>query len=108
MSDKKPRKSLEDALAKKFVYGSQDNQESQPTQPGSEPLAAPPSKEPQPKNKSLMDELQAPAKEPITRFTVDMPESMHRDLSLLAAKTGRKKVDLVRLAITKLLEDAKE
>ncbi len=107
--NKKPRKSLEDALAKEFVYGNQDSQElEQSTQPDSEPPAAPPSREPQPKNKSLMDELQAPAKEPTTRFTVDMPESMHRDLSLLAAKTGRKKVDLVRLAIAKLLEDAKE
>jgi predicted DNA-binding protein len=30
-----------------------------------------------------------------------MPESVHRPLSMLAAKTGRKKVDIVRM----LLED---
>jgi predicted DNA-binding protein len=32
---------------------------------------------------------------------MDMPESVHRKLSMLAAKTGRKKVDIVRM----LLED---
>jgi predicted DNA-binding protein len=32
---------------------------------------------------------------------VDIPESVHRKLSMLAAKTGRKKVDIVRM----LLED---
>ncbi len=32
---------------------------------------------------------------------MDMPESVHRKLSMLAARTGRKKVDIVRM----LLED---
>jgi hypothetical protein len=40
-----------------------------------------------------MSKLQAPDKEPTVRFTVDMSESLHRKLSVLAAKTGRKKVD---------------
>ena len=35
---------------------------------------------------------------------MDMPESVHRKLSVLAAKTGRKKVDIVRM----LLEDGLE
>jgi hypothetical protein len=40
-----------------------------------------------------MSKLQAPDKEPTVRFTVDMSEFLHRKLSMLAAKTGRKKVD---------------
>jgi predicted DNA-binding protein len=34
-------------------------------------------------------------------LSMDMPESVHRKLSMLAARTGRKKVDIVRM----LLED---
>jgi hypothetical protein len=37
--------------------------------------------------------LQAPDKEATVRFTMDMSESLHRKLLMLAAKTGRKKVD---------------
>jgi predicted DNA-binding protein len=51
-----------------------------------------------------MSKLQAPDKEATVRFTVDMSESLHRKLSMLAAKTGRKKVDIVRM----LLEDGIE
>jgi hypothetical protein len=55
----------------------------------------------QSKEPSLMSKLQAPDKEATVRFTVDMSEILHRKLSMLAAKTGRKKVDIVRM----LLED---
>ena len=55
----------------------------------------------QSKETSLTHRLQAPDKEPTVRFTVDMSESLHRKLSMLAARTGRKKVDIVRM----LLED---
>ena len=55
----------------------------------------------QSKEPSLMSKLQAPDKEATVRFTVDMSETLHRKLSVLAAKTGRKKVDIVRM----LLED---
>ena len=47
----------------------------------------------QSKQPNLMSKLQAPDKEATVRFTVDMSESLHRKLSMLAAKTGRKKVD---------------
>ncbi|MEG5049757.1 MULTISPECIES: hypothetical protein [unclassified Microcoleus] len=53
------------------------------------------------KENSLTHRLQAPDKEATVRFTVDMSESLHRKLSMLAARTGRKKVDIVRM----LLED---
>ena len=73
------------------------------------PVATPPKPEasaPQPvsiqsKEPSLMSKLQAPDKEATVRFTVDMSETLHRKLSMLAARTGRKKVDIVRM----LLED---
>jgi hypothetical protein len=55
----------------------------------------------QSKEPNLMSKLQAPDKEATVRFTVDMSETLHRKLSVLAAKTGRKKVDIVRM----LLED---
>ncbi|HSF76561.1 MAG TPA: hypothetical protein VLA84_22390 [Microcoleus sp.] len=45
------------------------------------------------KESSLTHRLQAPDKELTVRFTVDMSETLHRKLSMLAAKTGRKKVD---------------
>ena len=55
----------------------------------------------QSKETSLTHRLQAPDKEATVRFTVDMSETLHRKLSMLAARTGRKKVDIVRV----LLED---
>ena len=42
---------------------------------------------------SLMSKLRVPGKEATVRFTVDMSETLHRKLSMLAARTGRKKVD---------------
>ena len=45
--------------------------------------------QPQGKELSLMDKLQVQPKEATKRFTVDLPESMHRKLSILAARTGR-------------------
>ncbi len=102
MNAKKPRKSLEDALAGEFVYGSQERV--QIPSPSTPPLTA----EPQPKEPSLMSELQAPAKELTVRLTVDMPESMHKKLSILAAKTGRKKADIVRFLLSGALKDIEE
>jgi hypothetical protein len=65
------------------------------------PTETPPQPEPsaphpvltQSKEPSLMNKLQAPDKEATVPFSVDMSESLHRKLSMLAAKTDRKKVD---------------
>ena len=35
-------------------------------------------------------------KEPITRFTADLPDSLHKRLTVAAAMSGKKKVDIVR------------
>jgi predicted DNA-binding protein len=39
------------------------------------------------------------------RFTIDMSESLHRKLSMLAARTGRKKVDIVRVLLEEALKN---
>lgn len=72
-----------------------------PTLPSPEALAPEPIPVQSTKESSLTHRLQAPDKEATVRFTVDMSESLHRKLSMLAARTGRKKVDIVRV----LLED---
>ena len=77
------------------------------------PVATPPKPEvlaPEPvsiqsKEPSLMSKLQAPDKEATVRFTVDMSESLHRKLSMLAARTGRKKVDIVRMLLEEGLKE---
>ena len=77
---------------------------SKPTSP--EPLTAEsPTPKPPVKESNLMSKLQIPEKESTVRFTVDMTESLHRKLSVLAAKTGRKKVDIVRMILDEALKD---
>jgi hypothetical protein len=121
MSTKK-RKPLGNAI-EEFVFGTKEaaslptpdvvspvpTPTASPTSEIALPVATPPQPEvlaPEPvhiqsKEPSLMSKLQAPDKEATVRFTVDMSKSLHRKLSMLAAKTGRKKVDIVRM----LLED---
>ncbi|MEG4505626.1 hypothetical protein QUA81_20250 [Microcoleus sp. F6_B4] len=120
MSTKK-RKPLGSAM-EEFVFGTNEAASPKPPELVSPavtlaasltPEAALPATPPQPealapkpvpiqsKEPSLMSKLQAPDKEATVRFTVDMSETLHRKLSMLAAKTGRKKVDIVRM----LLED---
>ena len=55
-----------------------------------------------------MEKLQVQPKEVTKRFTVDLPESMHRKLSILAAKTARTKADIVRLLLQDALEDIED
>lgn len=46
----------------------------------------------------IISQILAPAstKEPTTRFTADLPDSLHRRLTIAAAMSGKKKVDIVR------------
>lgn len=46
----------------------------------------------------IMSQILAPAttKEPTTRFTADLPDNLHRRLTIAAAMSGKKKVDIVR------------
>ncbi len=107
MSTKKPRKSLQDTLASQFVYGSQEQSEENAAL-STVPVPVPPEPVKPSKETDLMSKLQTPAKEPTVRFTVDLSESMHRKLTMLAAKTGRKKADIVRLLLDEALTDVDE
>ncbi|WP_373527389.1 CopG family transcriptional regulator [Nostoc sp.] len=123
----KKRKPLDDALAHEFVYRESTLRENLPsqetvnseaqseTQPILEQesisqsiLPISPISDPQPAKFNLMSQLQQPSKEPTIRLTVDLSESMHRKLSVLAAKTSRKKVEIVRLLLDEALKDVEE
>jgi predicted HicB family RNase H-like nuclease len=54
---------------------------------------------------TALPELGFPVRQRTVRFTVDMPESLHRQLSIRAAQQGRKKVELVREWIAQQLEN---
>ena len=128
MSTKKPRKSLDDALANEFVFGSTPPETEKPQVDNvAETISAPttdslhgvslpeasaiiPTITPSPQLKSsIMSQLQqVPPKEPTVRLTVDLTESMHRKLSMLAARTGRKKAEIVRILLDEALQEVKE
>ena len=130
---KKRRKTLDDALAEQFVYGGDTPETPTVTEPipnrspdskaapkaeqppaSEEPESPPTSPEPATskdkisKELSLMEKLQVQPKEVTKRFTVDLPESMHRKLSILAARTGRTKADIVRLLLQDALKDVED
>ncbi|MEA5506988.1 CopG family transcriptional regulator [Halotia wernerae UHCC 0503] len=128
MSTKKPRKSLNDALAHEFVYGDSALPEDSPTQVTEDKEAESvvvsqneqlsnkqtspepnPIKTVQSTKPSLMSQLQPESpKEATIRLTVDLPESMHQKLSMLAARTRRKKVEIVRFLLNEALKDVEE
>ncbi len=120
MSPRKSRKSLDDALARQFIYGEKPQETAHilsPKQTSSEASPEDPSPslrivdvplgatEKTPDESSLIDKFQTPPKEATVRFTVDLPASMHRKLSLLAARTGKKKAEIVRVLLNEVLED---
>lgn len=116
----KKRKPLDDSLAKDFVFGGDQPEEATPTPEAEKvtaieseesPSIAPMSEKPaQNKSKelSLMEKLQVEAKEGTKRFTIDLRESVHRKLSILAAKTGRSKADIIRMVLDDVLKDIDE
>lgn len=115
MNRKKPRKALNESLAKQFVYG----EEEVPREPVEQPTESASSPQPESQSSSklpvattketdLMSKLEIPEKEATIRFTVDLPQSLHRKLSMLAAKTGRTKADIVRLLLDDALRDIED
>lgn len=113
---KKPRKSLNDTLAQQFVYGgTQPEPEPEPEAPPeppqreSQPAPSPtPTPTPIAKTPSLMEKLQIAPNEPTKRFTIDLAESLHRKLSLLAVRSGRSKADIVRMLLEEALQDVED
>lgn len=123
MSPRKSRKSLDDALAQQFIYGEKQqgtlrepSPEQTPSEHSSEQLSSSVNEagvhlrttEKTPNESTLMDKFQTPPKEATVRFTVDLPASMHRKLSILAAKTGKKKAEIVRMLLDDALADVDE
>ena len=120
MSPRKSRKSLDDALARQFIYGGKQHEKDRELKAEEIPSESPP-EQPSLKNSQagalngvtettqnewpLMDKFQAPPKEATIRFTVDLPASMHRRLSILAARTGKKKAEIVRVLLDEALSD---
>lgn len=115
----KKRKSLDDSLANDFVFGG-DKAETEETTPEVEEVkaveeASTPTAPTEPKSdvklgasSSLMDKLQVEAKEGTKRFTIDLRESVHRKLSILSARTGRSKADIIRMVLDDVLKDINE
>lgn len=109
---RKKRKLLNNSLAQEFVFGDEadeqvDSTESSDSEPEN-PVISDELNTPIKKTSKLMDKLQAESKEATKRFTVDLKSSTHRKLSILAAKTGRTKADIVRLLLDEALEDTEE
>jgi hypothetical protein len=117
MSSRKSRKSLDDALARQFIYGEA------PDEPSREPKTASGqstadferrvesgarAKKKSGEEPGLAEKLSVPSKEATVRFTVDLSVSMHRKLSVLAAKLGKKKAEIVRVLLAEALEDVED
>ncbi len=109
---KRQRKSLDDSLAKDFVFGEDKSETTTPeitetVEDESLPIEEKPVEKPK-KELSLMEKLQLQPKEATKRFTIDLEESLHRDLSILAAQTGRTKADIVRMLLRDAIQSLKK
>lgn len=101
------RKSLDDSLAEAFVYGGEDQKGNlEVLQKQNSPRKNPRGKTP--KSSDLISKLQEQPKERTVRFTADLPESIHKKLSILAAQTGKKKVEIVRMLLIEALAEIGE
>ncbi|HEY9769591.1 MAG TPA: hypothetical protein V6C71_14025 [Coleofasciculaceae cyanobacterium] len=105
---KRQRKYLDDSLASEFVFG--DNkpeaeaatpEEVTTVESETTPIAPMSDKPVENKSKelSLMEKLQVEAKKGTKRFTIDLRKSVYRKLSILSARTGRSKADIIRMVL---------
>jgi hypothetical protein len=109
MSPQKRRKPMDDAAALGFVYG-QPESEPAPNPPAPEPeqmrSQAAPAETKKTTTSDIMSQiLQTDTPERTIRFTADLPESLHRKLSMLATRSGKKKVEIVRTILEEVLKD---
>jgi hypothetical protein len=122
---KRPRKALADTAAELDEDIDCKQERSEPLSPQPEVLAAGVEKEgekgkegkeaivqqcdrvnPKKSGGNLMSRLMAtPEKEATVRITVDLPKSMHQKLSMLSARTGKKKAEIVRMLLDDVLDD---
>ena len=108
MTPKKRKPLDEDGAA--FVFGDAPSAgtpplEAKPTKKSPTTPETTTSKEP-----SIMEQLLAPAplKEATVRITIDLEQSLHRKLSILCAKNGRKKADVVRELLREILSNVED
>lgn len=106
----KTRKPLDEAIAKEFVFGKeiQQNADNNDLVPSTTVELYTPNEVPTSAiSKTAIQKItEIPTqKEAVIRFTVDLPESLHTRLSILAAKTKRKKSEIVRLLLIDALEN---
>lgn len=105
----KKRKSLNDALAQQFVFGSQPTPQPEPEvelEPELQPkVQKKPKTQTKTKKKELNvnDRLQPVEREATVRITVDLPESLHKRLSIYCATSGNKKAEVVRVLLDEYL-----
>jgi hypothetical protein len=115
----KKRKSLDDSLAEEFVFGTapepaEPELEKPIDRPQAEAVTPQPlqqKRKPTTKQKSsVMSQLleTTSEKEATVRLTVDLPESMHRKLSLLSARSGKKKAEIVRMLLDEALQEVED
>jgi macrodomain Ter protein organizer (MatP/YcbG family) len=57
---------------------------------------------------AIIQKFKLEPKEATKRFTIDLPERMHRKLSILSARSGRTKADIMRMMLDEILMDVAE
>lgn len=124
MSRGRKRQSMADDDALSFVFGNEAAEEqAKPQEPElqEEPEEAP-QPQPKPKRQSMKKQstsaqsksgvmskiLDVEEKEATVRLTVDMPKSMHQKLTMLSARSGKKKAEIVRLLLDEALSEVEE
>jgi macrodomain Ter protein organizer (MatP/YcbG family) len=117
MSSRKSRKSLDDALAQQFIYGEVPDEPNRGQKTASGQSTAEfehrvksraRAKKKSVEEPGLAEKFSVSSKEATVRFTVDLSVSMHRKLSVLAAKLGKKKAEIVRVLLAEALEDIED
>jgi hypothetical protein len=93
-------------VATGFVYG--ESEQLPPPPEKAQPSEQPPESKPKEKSTLMSKLMQSPEKEATVRLTVDLSESMHRKLSILCARTGRKKVEVVRMLLDEALGEVED
>ena len=97
MTPKKPRKTL-NAAADKFIFGEPEPEAADENLSSSPPV---------PEAGGLLEKLQkeeSPKERPI-RVSLDLSPEMHRRLTNLANRTGRKKSEVLRILLAEALAE---
>ncbi|MGI0495200.1 hypothetical protein ACN4EG_25740 [Alkalinema pantanalense CENA528] len=106
---RKTRRTLNDSLAKEFVFEAKESTKTATPKTKTATTRTAKSKRTTSTKSSntesfdLLDTQLTKRKEGTVRITVDLTESMHRKLSIFAAKTGQKKAEIIRDLLGKVI-----